>query len=65
MNAKKKPQPFKILLADDGSEHARTAIELLGELPLPDQSRVTALRIFTPIQSSYVAMMEAGLENTA
>jgi nucleotide-binding universal stress UspA family protein len=64
MNAKKKPRPFNILLADDGSEHARAAIELLGELPLPDQSRVTALRIFTPIQSSYVAMMEAGLEKT-
>ena len=39
---------LNILLADDGSQHAQAAVELLGELLLPPKSRVTDLRVFTP-----------------
>lgn len=56
--------PWKILLADDGSEHARAAVSLLGELPLPPKSSVIALRVFTPLQISEHAAMQKALDQT-
>ena len=56
--------PLKILLADDGSEHARAAVSLLGDLPLPPDSSVTALRVFTPLQISEHANMQKALDQT-
>jgi nucleotide-binding universal stress UspA family protein len=43
--------PFKILLAVDGSEHARAAVQLLYHLPLPPGSSVTAVGVLTPRQT--------------
>jgi nucleotide-binding universal stress UspA family protein len=61
-------QPLKILLADDGSQHAMTAVVLLRDL-LKDEktiprSSVTVLGIFTPRQISDHEMIRAGLEQS-
>lgn len=55
---------MKILLADDGSQHAQAAVRLLGELPLPPGSRVHVLRVFPPGQTFAVGQMERGLKHT-
>jgi len=64
MMTNKKVDPLKVLLADDGSEHARAAIELLGDLPLTPKCQITALRVFTPLQAAEHAKLEAALEQT-
>lgn len=64
MTTEKKSRSFRILLADDGSEHARAAVMLLASLPLPPRSSVLVLRVFTPLQSSQVSDMEVALEHT-
>jgi nucleotide-binding universal stress UspA family protein len=51
-------------MADDGSQHAQAAIELLGDLSLPPGSRVTALRVFTPGQIDLLPALEKSLEAT-
>jgi nucleotide-binding universal stress UspA family protein len=56
--------PLEILLADDGSEHARAAVALLEDLPLPPEAKITALRVFTPTQSSEHAIFQAALDQT-
>ena len=53
-----------ILLADDGSPHSRAAVELIADLPHPPDCVVTALRIFTPLQTPEQAAMEAALMAT-
>ncbi|GAB4504956.1 MAG: hypothetical protein Fur0043_19510 [Anaerolineales bacterium] len=55
---------WNILLADDGSEHAQAAIQLLQTLPLPAKSRVHVLRVFPPGQTFAVGQMEKSLEKT-
>lgn len=37
-----------ILLADDGSQHAQSAVELLRGISLPPRSRIMVLRVFNP-----------------
>jgi len=64
MMTPKKRGPLNILLADDGSQHARAAVELLGDLPLPPRSLVTVLRVFTPLQTAEHAALEISLEQT-
>ncbi len=64
MLAQKKDTPFKILLADDGSEHAQAARTLLGDLPFPAGSSVTVLRAFNPSQAGELAPLEAALNET-
>ena len=61
MAAKKR---FNILLADDGSQHAQSAVELIQALPLPPASRVLAARAFTPGQIEYLPGYERSLERT-
>ena len=56
--------PLHIILADDGSEHAQAAVTLLTTLPLPPESLVTALRVFTPLQASEHATLQAALDRT-
>jgi nucleotide-binding universal stress UspA family protein len=63
MNAQTK-QRMKILLADDGSQHAQAAVQLLQELPLPPKSRVHVLRVFPPGQTYAVGQMERDLKHT-
>ena len=55
---------MKILLADDGSQHAQAAVKLLQELPLPPKSRVHVLRAFPPGQTYAVGQMEKSLKHT-
>jgi nucleotide-binding universal stress UspA family protein len=63
MNARVK-QTMKILLADDGSQHAQAAVQLLKELPLPPKCRVHVMRVFPPGQTYAVGQMERNLRNT-
>ena len=63
MNAKIK-QRMKILLADDGSQHAQAAVKLLQELPLQPKSRVYVLRVFPPGQTFAVGQIERSLQHT-
>ena len=53
-----------ILLADDGSAHARAAVDLICSLPLPPQCHVTALRVFGSQQASELGVLEDALAAT-
>jgi len=55
---------LNILLADDGSPHSQAAIRMLCDLPLPTETRITALTVFTPLQSSDHARFRQALETT-
>ena len=55
---------LNILLADDGSQHAQSAVKLLQEVSLPPKSRVMVLRVFTPGQISGISEFEKALERT-
>ena len=55
---------LNILLADDGSEHSQAAVELLGDLPLDEQSRIMALRVFTPTDTANVWSLKEALKIT-
>ena len=61
MLAQKKEYQFRVLLADDGSEHARAAARLVGDLPWPAGSEVTVLRAFGSTQASDLAPLENAL----
>lgn len=63
MNAPPK-KLMKILLADDGSQHAQAAVRFLLELPLSLKSRVQVLRVFPPGQTYAVGQMERSLKVT-
>ncbi|HEY5157999.1 MAG TPA: hypothetical protein VII93_08580, partial [Anaerolineales bacterium] len=64
MKAKKRRDRFTILLADDGSEHARAARALLGDLPFPPGCFVTVLMVFSPTQASDLSSLEEYLDQT-
>ena len=53
-----------ILLADDGSAHSKAAVELICDLQLEDNSRIKALRVFTPSDTANVWMLEKALHTT-
>ncbi|MEZ0396092.1 MAG: universal stress protein [Anaerolineales bacterium] len=55
----------RILLADDGSEHAQAAVALLGDLPLPADCQVTVLRVFGSQQASELGLLESAVAQTA
>jgi len=62
-----KPQTKKrltVLFADDGSQHAQAAVQLLKAQPMPVNSKVFLLRVFTPSQGAYINPMEKELERT-
>ncbi len=63
MNVKARNK-MKILFADDGSEHARAAIKLLLDLPLPSETPVHLLRVFPAGQTHAVGQMEKDLNVT-
>ena len=63
MNAQTKRR-MKILLADDGSQHAQAAVRLLQDLPLPPKSRVYVLRVFQPGQIDALRQIEQSLKHT-
>ncbi len=57
-------QPRHILLADDGSQHAQAAIQLICDLPFPRDTRVTVVSVFTPLQASNHEAIRQSLEKS-
>jgi len=55
---------MNILMADDSSQHAQSAVELIRDLSLPPRTRVMVLRVFTPGQISAIPEFEKSLERT-
>lgn len=53
-----------ILLADDGSGHARAAIQLLLMLPFPPETHITVFRVFGSQQATEIFQMETALKET-
>ncbi len=53
-----------ILLADDGSDHARAALQLLFLLPFPPATHILVFRAFGSQQASEVFQIEAVLKET-
>ncbi|MDO9129940.1 MAG: universal stress protein [Anaerolineales bacterium] len=64
MMTPRKRHRFNILLADDGSEHARAAVALLGDLPLPSECLITVFRAFASTQAAEVTLLEEALAQT-
>jgi nucleotide-binding universal stress UspA family protein len=64
MMTPRKKQQFNILLADDGSEHARAAVALLGDLPLPSECLITVFRVFASTQAAEVTLLEDAVAQT-
>jgi nucleotide-binding universal stress UspA family protein len=58
------PKKLNILLADDGSQHAQAAIELLQNIPIPVKSHIWILRAFSSGQISSVGEFEASMERS-
>lgn len=55
---------LNILLADDGSQHAQAAVELLQHISLPPKSRIFVFRAFNSGQIPMIPEMERSLEQT-
>lgn len=64
MIAPAKNRLLNILLADDGSLEVKSAIQLLADLPHEPECKITALRVFTPLESSEHHRVEAEAEKT-
>lgn len=60
----RKKHRFNVLLADDGSEHARAAVTLLGDLPLPPDCLITVFRAFASTQAAEAGLLEEALAQT-
>jgi nucleotide-binding universal stress UspA family protein len=52
---------LNILLADDGSQHAQAAVELLQNIPIPPKSHIWILRVFNSSQIHLIGDFEAAL----
>jgi len=59
MLAPVKNRLLNILLADDGSLDVHAAVQLLADLPHESECVITALRVFTPLESSEYHLVEA------
>lgn len=55
---------LNILMADDSSQHAQSAVELIRDLSLPPKSRIMALRVFTPGQIDSLPKLQSALDAT-
>ncbi len=55
---------MNILLADDGSQHAQAAVELLQNIPFPPKSKIFVFRAFNSGQIPLIPEMERSLEQT-
>lgn len=64
MSSPKTGRLMKILMADDGSTHAKAAAEMLCDLPLPSHYEITVVRVFTPRQTEMVFEVEGSLKQT-
>lgn len=64
MTAKSHQYPLNILLADDGSQHSLAAIQLLCDIPLRHDTRITAVSVFSPLLSSDHEWLRESLAST-
>lgn len=64
MPAQPYKHPLNILLADDGSLHAQAAIQLLCDLPLKHDTKITAVSVFSPLLSSDHEWLRQSLADT-
>jgi len=64
MTVKSHQHTLNILLADDGSQHSQAAIQLLCDLPLRHDTRITAISVFSPRLSSDHEWLRQSLANT-
>lgn len=55
---------LNILLADDGSQHAQAAVELLQNIPIPSKSHIWVLRAFNSSQIPSISEFETSLERS-
>lgn len=55
---------LNILLADDGSQHAQAAVELLQNIPISPKSHIWILRAFNSGQIQFLSDIEASLERS-
>jgi nucleotide-binding universal stress UspA family protein len=55
---------MNILLADDGSQHAQAAVELLQKIPLPAKSKIRVYRAFNSGQIPQIPEIERTLART-
>src|SRR5512145_1817670 len=55
---------LSILLADDGSQHAQAAVELLQNIPHLPKSRILVYRAFNSGDIPLIPEMERSLERT-
>ena len=55
---------LNILFGDDGSQHAQAAVELLKDIPLPPNSRISVLHAFNSGQVPLIPEYERTLERT-
>ncbi|MFO7624581.1 MAG: universal stress protein [Anaerolineales bacterium] len=57
-------QPFNIILATDGSDHAMAAARLVNDLPLPPNSSITIFAVLVPREASLYSLLDASLKQT-
>lgn len=62
MNARS--QPYRILLAEDGSEHAKAAIQMLSQMALPAGSHLIVLAILPQPEASNAWAMQNVLDRS-
>ena len=55
---------LNILFADDGSQHAQSAVEFLKDIPLPPNSRISVFQAFHSGQIPHISEYERSLERT-
>ena len=56
--------PRHLLLAVDGSEHANAACQLIKDLPLPEECRISIISVLIPRNAQYHVVLEEVLEKT-
>ena len=55
---------LNILFADDGSQHAQAAVELLKSVPFPPNSRISVIHAFNSGEVPHITEYEHSLERT-
>lgn len=64
MQSSKNIKPMNILVGYDGSSHAKAAIKLICDLPLPADSLIFMLGVFTPRQTSDHELLRISIEES-
>lgn len=64
MSSSKPEFPSEIILAVDGSEHFRAVVELLHDLPLSEETSITALAVISKRNAALSDALEVVLEQT-